>query len=376
MKNSVRHFVLVFAGIACVFALDSCAKNNVSKLEIHSLEPRCTRVVVGKFPEKQHEFLSDLYCVNGENILAAFVDHKFNDEVVYHRLNLKDLTISPYQFFTDNREVVFLEQFEKTTVLLTKTNNKYSISLIRSGATLNIPMPEMKIKKQNVIPFPYLEQNRLFVLKANKLLQWNILQGKAQKSPEEIELPWKQLDNSPFWIQNFDGERLWFNDQYDNEYSYDLKKHKGALVRESEYNKTMRSYRFVYDKHRRRWEWDGADLMCRFEGKEIAKYSLYDVSLIRNVFFDSDDKPMIWFKNGDIFKLLNGRWVALVKNLDFCQYSSTSSFSSAMVLQDGRIALIRGFDAEPRLMKVDDPSVAIVDLEKNEYEVLRFSQNY
>lgn len=414
MKNSIRYLVLVLVGLACVVGLVSCSpRAEKTKTSIRQTNARCTRVVLNKLPGKW-DSLTEIFYINGDCVLATrtFEDDPLDEDDVFYKVNLGSLTLAPYQIAAKNQRIRYWEHFGKATLFLVHDNNHYSVIVNGSGPEVTVTLPFKFDKNLTTIPHPFLNQNSLFVVYSNRLLRWDISDGKVVARPEaKLKLSrWFETSSlseySP-WIESKEGEKLWVQDASDSDYIFNLKTHETKVVKERE-GHGMLGLRTVQDNHNRLWSWIGAgdELTCRSMGQEIAKY---DVAGIKELFFDKDDNPLVWTKtgvatrmaagkwkhhdlkdiksiifdkrdeplvltqNGVLLKLIDDRWVKVLDNLDFVKKSKEYR---SLPLEDGRICLLSGFSGDPRIVKDFDRFLAIIDVEKAEYELMRFPYEY
>ncbi|QQR59013.1 MAG: hypothetical protein IPG59_05830 [Candidatus Melainabacteria bacterium] len=387
MKNSVRHLVLVLAGIACVFALVSCAprvaeKPKVEEQKVKESGPRCTRDVVRILPGPT-QCLQSLSFVDGEYVLETEVlDRKSGeDESLLYKLNLKDLTLSPYQnsILVKNQKLEYLMDFDKKAVFLVSSKGHFSIVFKNSGNTINIPVPfesNESIYRSRI----FLDQNRLFVYTDGRLLQWVIEKGKAQSRPViKTSFGYEPGGCCMPWIDKIEGDKLHLINDGGEELLFDLKRKKTIVVKQGDHS-NMHDRNYLRDKIGRTWHWDVShknsgntldtaifELTCSEKGSVVAKY---EIAGIQNPFFDKKGNLMIWTKSGTILKLIGDKWVQLIASPEFAQ--KTLGWANAIALEDGRICLFWRFDANPRDIKVDDPILKIIDIDKKEFEVMRF----
>ncbi|MBP7864191.1 hypothetical protein KA183_21070 [bacterium] len=375
MKNSVRHLVLGLAGIACVFALDSCAprvaeKPKVEVQKVKESGPRCTRDVVNELPGK-FESLSCMFFINNEYVVTTW---RYEDETepAFYKLNLKDLTLVPWQIGAKDKDIRFWEHYDKTTLFVTKTNDKYSIIMMGPEHKTIIPLPyKHNPENANTVPHPFLYQNRLYVLFGTRLLQWDIVNGRAQALPEDQLKLLRDSDYSAS-IENIDGEKLWISDVFNSNFVFDLKLRKTILVNKGNNTGYLEGLCIAHDRHRRGWTWKLGkefenELVCHDKGQVISKHVTPG---IRVVFFDKEDNPMIWTRSGEILKLVEDKWISVVEIPDFAKDSA--GFWNALVLEDGRICLLSN-GSMPEVAKDDSPALAIIDSIKKEYEVMSLS---
>ncbi len=384
MKNSVRHLVLGLAGIACVFALDSCAPRVAEKPKVEPKAnvahegPRCTRDVTRILPGPT-QCLQDLSFVDGEYVLETDVLDGKSDEFLLYKLNLKDLTISPYQnsILGKNQKLEYLMVSDKRALFLVSSNGHFSMLMKSNGTTVNIPLP-FRSRESLYHSRIYFNQNRLFVYWDDRLLQWDIQNGKAEPRPDiKTSFGFGSVSCCFPWINKVEGEKLWMSNDAGMVLSFDLNTHKRTVVNKgsNEHNPN-----FSRDKNGRIWTWHVSkkntgnrletflfELECSEKGRVVANY---EITGIQSLFFDKEDTPMIWTKTGAILKLVGKKWIQLIESPAFAQ--NTRAWANAIVLEDGRICLLWKFDAEPRLAKVADPILKIIDIDKNEFEVMRF----
>jgi len=391
MKNRVRYLMLVLAGFACVFALASCAPHTAEKPGIERTEainrqtgPRCNRTAVRILPGKT-QYLQDLIWVNEKYVLVTgILDDSHEDKFLYYKLNLKDLTANLCRIFPENQEFEGLRQFDKRTLFIVSSHGRYSIILKGSGSTVSIPLP-LKKGEMSGGPDIYLNQNRLLVHWGDRLLQWDLEKDKARSRPEiKTNFGFEPGSCCSPSIDALRGEELWFSNDSGLVFKFDLKTRKKTVVKKGDYSK-MHDPFFRRDSSGHTWSWHFSsknpkdqtketwlfDLECSEKGQVISSYEISD---IQSLFFDKNDIPMVWTKSGSILKLINGRFIPLIESPEFAQ--KTKGWADAQFLEDGRICLLWRFDADPRLEKVDDPVLKIIDLEKNQFEVMRFPWQY
>lgn len=392
--------MLVLAGIACTALLAGCTKKiDKDKLGNDRIEkksvarkPCLLKTVINKMPSK-FECLNGLLELDGQCILVATSVEECpeDDEFSFYKLNLKDLTVKPFLICPTNQKVCFWEQFDKSVLFVTKSKGQFFIVMMGAGPTptLNIPLP-CHDNNFYTVPQPFLDQERLFVLFGDRLLQWNINKGIAQSLPESklerLSYPgWDKSDRSLATptIESINGEKLWIIDAFNSYYTFDLKTNKTALISE---NQGKHGDSLVCDKHKRQWTWYWTgkselkdsrgvprklifNLTCRDKGRVISEHKVVDIV---NVFFDKADNPLIFTKDSTILKLMNGKW-AVFQDLDFLPFDESKN---ASILEDGRIAIISHPIRDPRMGKRFDSSISIINPETNDYEIARFSYIY
>ncbi|MCW5823207.1 MAG: hypothetical protein KIT34_10415 [Cyanobacteria bacterium TGS_CYA1] len=398
MKNRECYLMLVLAGIACTALLAGCTKkidqdkqsNDRIEEKSFALKPRLSKTVINKMPSK-FECLIGLLEFDGHCILAAnsVEECPEEDELSFYKMDLKDLTVKPFQICATNQKVCFWNQFDKAILFVTRSKGQFFIVVMGAGPTLNIPLP-CHDNNFYTVPQPFLDRDRLFVLFGDRLLQWNINKGRAQSLPESklvrLSYPgWEKSDRSSATpiIESISGDKLWILDAFNSYYNFDLKSNKTTLVSE---NQGKHGDSLVCDKHKRQWTWYWTgkselkdsrgvprklifNLTCRDKGRLITEYKVLDIV---NVFFDKADNPLILTKDSTILKLMNGKW-AVFQDLDFLPLDESKS---ASILEDGRIAIISRPTRDPRMGKRFDPSISIINPETNDYEIAYFSYIY
>lgn len=379
--------MLLLAGIACLFVLSSCAPRTMEMPKAERAErthppvkPRCTRTVVRYFPGKT-QTLHNLVFIDGQYILVTeLLDSKsYEAPFLYYRLNLKDLTVSPYQnaILGENQKLEGVFSFNKGALFLVSKNEHFSVILKYAEKITNIPLPfvSKEVVNQSRI---YVDQNNLFIYWGGRLLQWDIQNGKVGPCIE-IKTDFGIQPGSccfPF-IDNFENGKLWLSNDTGSVYLFNLKTRIRTVVKKGSQN---HNFNFVRDKSGRNWTWHVSnknlghtldavlfDLVCSEKGQFVSKYELTG---IQSLFFDKNDVPMVWTKSGAVLKLVGDKFVQLIESPEFSQ--KTRSWADAAVLEDGRICLYWKFSRDPDEEKVNDPILKIIDLEKNEYEVMRF----
>ena len=195
MKNSVRHLVLGLAGIACVFALDSCAprvaeKPKVEVQKVKESGPRCTRDVVNELPGK-FESLSCMFFINNEYVVTTW---RYEDETepAFYKLNLKDLTLVPWQIGAKDKDIRFWEHYDKTTLFFTKTNDKYFDMVIsRLEKQIGVKFKENIVLRRDYATSDFIKDYNSF--KGNAYGLANTLSQTAVLKPKMINKKVKNL---------------------------------------------------------------------------------------------------------------------------------------------------------------------------------------